>query len=707
MQPLVFDPASAAEVLRTTTFPRSGEPNDPKLMSYIERTVMTWQLRGRDRLQATSISEFLYKAVTKTYHSHVIFRCLMKVLPAVGNYVDAERALEVYLDLAEKGRIRSQKGSAFVDSDDAITTVETAADGVQLIVQYTRDAAKAKSKAEVLRGWIVIATASKDAEESSKAVYTVPDEASARILNKAWTAVGSAYVLAARASLNNGERKTDANMAKESFETAISFYSNNAETHYEYSLLLAEFFRDLPAAEDSCRRSLQINPTHIGSAHVLALSLSAREKYDEAREVCLAVVNDTLGEQRRRVSLADKRAIVQVRMTEVALIEASAGVQSALEAVSDSLFNVYNDLFTWDDDTVESQIHEASTSAMAFPVSPEKSTERIKKRNDIVPAISVPDIALNEGAQDEDFGDDQDDDDYDALGDSQDFKVSPSPKSPAPGPARRWTTSAEKLILDKIPQDLVTNTANIPAAMLADLRLSSPRPRGLLSKKNLILPRSIRRRLSDASMKSKKSTKSALVPITAASIIEKNKGGANRVLRNSISVDDAELRAISMQCLREIWLVLAGLFRRSERWTECATAIAEATKLGVAREDTFSERGFLMQAQGRIPEALEAFESALTVSIDYVPAIIGISAILVNLSADAQPVARDRAFVLLETTTKLEGWDSSEAWMLLGDVYDSIGSTELVREAWWRAAELEETRPVRRFSAAWIWDAAQ
>ncbi|KAJ8103932.1 hypothetical protein POJ06DRAFT_279561 [Lipomyces tetrasporus] len=706
MPPQSFDPATATAVLKAAKFPRSGEPNDPELVSYAERTVASWMRRGQhDRLHARALADFLYKAAAKTYHCQAILRCLLKVLTALGNYTDAERALVTYLDLADKGRVRAQKGSAFVDIDNALTTVETAAEGLQMLVRYVRDAGKAKEMAEILRGWIVVASAAGDSQtnvaaDKETSIQEAVGSNKSKVLSTSWTAVGSAYTLVARSALNNSARDADADSARLAFDMALTFDENSTETLYEYSLLLAEFYRDLDGAEDLVRKGREVDAGHLGLAHILALILSAKEKHSEAREVCRSVVQDTTGEQRKRMTLVEKRVVLQLRMTEIGLIEMTEGVQAALENVSDGLFAVYNELFTWDEDTVESQIHEASTSAISFPQPREKNLEKEKTRYDVVPAVSVPAIAVTDDNGQE-GGEPIGDDDEDEF--QRDVAPSPfsNPSSTSNSSGRKPLSNTEKQILDNIPQDLISNTSNIPTAILADMRISSQKSRSLLPKKSLILPRSIRRRLSDASIRSRMSSRQ---PITAASIIEKNKGGANRVLRNSLSVDDTQLKNISMQCLREVWLLVAGLFRRREKWNECAAAIAEATKLGGAKEDTFTERGFLMHAEDRIVDAMEAFEAALTVSIDYVPAIVGISTVLLSLPDKEQPMARDRAFVLLETTTKLEGWDFSEAWMLLGDIYESIGSEEQVRESWWRCVQLEETRPVRRWRVAWMWD---
>ncbi|KAK9481251.1 hypothetical protein V1514DRAFT_323354 [Lipomyces japonicus] len=717
-----FDSESAAAVLRAAHFPRSGEHNNQELVKYAERSVAAWRARGgHDRLQARSIADFLYKAAAKTYHSQRLLRCLMIVLAALGNYTDAARALDEYLDLAAKGRVRAQKGSAFVDIDDPITIVSAAAEGVRMLVRHVKDAGRAKATADVLRGWIVVASTAAKIESSEGKEGEVSEHK--KILSIGWTAVGSAYRLAAQFSLDQDERDTSTSQAREALEFALSFDDQSSDSLFEFSFLLASLCNDLPSARSHVGKVLQLQSGNVTAAHLLALVLSGEHKYVEARQVISDLKKNLADNPRRQLSLVEKRMVLQLKMTNIALIEALFGVNKALEIVSNELFGSYNDLFTWGDDTVESQIHEASTSAITPPQS-EVLSEKYKKRSEIVPTVAVPEIAVNDlgdpinDANDDDDNDDDDDDN--AIGETEEdenvsvftrdtassFANSGSTTAAAPAAAAAASSNgtSRSHISEKIPQDFITTSSTIPAAVLAEVRTTvSPKPRSLLSKRSLILPRAIRRRLSDASLRSKKSSRSSVQAMSMNSLVEKHKGGANRVLRNSLSVDDSELKELSMSCLRDVWLLVAGLFRRSERYVEAAAAIVEATKLGGAREDTFAERGFLMQAQGQTTEALDAFEAALTVSVDYVPAIIGLSATLLGLDDKEQPMARDRASVLLESATKAEAWDYGEAWLLLGQALEANGDEARVQEALWRCAELEEARPVRRWSAAWLW----
>lgn len=63
--------------------------------------------------------------------------------------------------------------------------------------------------------------------------------------------------------------------------------------------------------------------------------------------------------------------------------------------------------------------------------------------------------------------------------------------------------------------------------------------------------------------------------------------------------------------------------------------------------------------------------------------------------------ARDRAYYLMSTLTKSgAGWDSSEAWAALGNVYKATGEIEKEKVVLWHTVELEDYKPLRKWDVA-------
>ena len=92
------------------------------------------------------------------------------------------------------------------------------------------------------------------------------------------------------------------------------------------------------------------------------------------------------------------------------------------------------------------------------------------------------------------------------------------------------------------------------------------------------------------------------------------------------------------------------------------------------------------------------FERALLHSPDYPPAVVGLARTLLTLPNEKDgSSSRDRAEVLLDSVTKLAGWDSSEAWFWLGEVYEKCGIPVKAAECWSYCEELEGRRPIREW----------
>lgn len=100
------------------------------------------------------------------------------------------------------------------------------------------------------------------------------------------------------------------------------------------------------------------------------------------------------------------------------------------------------------------------------------------------------------------------------------------------------------------------------------------------------------------------------------------------------------------------------------------------------------------------------FERALLLCPDYPPATVGLARTLLTLPNDKDSASsRDRAEVLLDSVTKLGGWDSSEAWFWLGEIYERCYMPVKAAECWTYCEELEERRPIREWGCVkpmWI-----
>ena len=108
--------------------------------------------------------------------------------------------------------------------------------------------------------------------------------------------------------------------------------------------------------------------------------------------------------------------------------------------------------------------------------------------------------------------------------------------------------------------------------------------------------------------------------------------------RESTLPEEAE-RTKFLACLRRVWLLIAGLYRRAKLFDETLQALDEAAKIKTVQEtgeaDLLAERGFLTLAQGKKEEALGHFENVLGYDWDHPAATVGLCQIILDLANEA------------------------------------------------------------------------
>lgn len=108
--------------------------------------MQNWRLLGSDPTEAKGLVQALYRASTKTFQSARVMKLLMFALEGSGNYVEAERALDAYIDIIEnekKTLARMAKSSNPAADEDVIQEVDededilrTMAAGVRILVKF-------------------------------------------------------------------------------------------------------------------------------------------------------------------------------------------------------------------------------------------------------------------------------------------------------------------------------------------------------------------------------------------------------------------------------------------------------------------------------------------------------------------------------------------------------------------------------------------
>ncbi|ETS83454.1 hypothetical protein PFICI_05330 [Pestalotiopsis fici W106-1] len=381
---------------------------------------------GKDAL-SRGILEILYRAATKTFHSTAILRHLFTVHLAVAEFDLALKAFNSYLEIVKKGKARIDKtGHAEPSLDDDATVLETISAAISALCKYGfREEAEAAyglgiELEEMLQKLPAPMPNTADItslpEENANGVVLHP-RISAKANALAWQAIGVSQAQWARMTFDAASRTEIQGKAIRSFQKSLAPDTGNpadVRTLFTLGLLLAEQ-RELSTAIDIIKAALMTNKKsteYIPAAgshwhersliplwHLLALLLSARQDYVMAARACEgafeqfgdpAVLFGTQGLQSQfrsdhlneleaknghgkpgalvdEMDDLEKENIIEVKMTQLALLELLEGPEVAVNA-SHELLVLYTRLFG------TMQTNAPSTTQRSLTVAPPKSS---------------------------------------------------------------------------------------------------------------------------------------------------------------------------------------------------------------------------------------------------------------------------------------------------------------------------------------------
>ena len=358
---------------------------------------------GRDSL-GHSVLDILFGAASKTYHSTPILRHLFNVHLAVSEFDLAFHSFDSYWELIKKGKARMEKtGHPEPGLDDDSTALETLAVCIETLCRYgNRQAAdKARLLATELEEWLeklerssmgqddVISPLKEDGPFSVSQTGIPP-----KTLALAWQSIGLSQAQWGRMSYDSESRTLIQEKAVQSLKKSLSpVFTPVADIRgvFALGLLLAEQ-RKLPVAIELVKTSLLATNGSDGLQglyngpywreraliplwHLLALILSARQEYVMAARACEGAIeqfkdpfilfggralsgayrSEHLNESDARNDHAsdglvddmddlEKENLLEIKMTQLALLEVVEGPTAAVNASSE-LLTLYSRLF--------------------------------------------------------------------------------------------------------------------------------------------------------------------------------------------------------------------------------------------------------------------------------------------------------------------------------------------------------------------------
>ncbi|SMY27323.1 unnamed protein product [Zymoseptoria tritici ST99CH_1A5] len=347
------------------------------------------------------VLDILYRAATKTFHSTPILRHLFTIHTALGEFDLAMHAFNSYMEITDKGKAREEKtGRRSIGLDDDDEAVLTVAEAVRVLCRYgdREQAEKALETTGALQKWLDqkrpitadrMLTNGGDHESERPASQSSASALKSTSLAAAYRAMGISQAHWASLTFESSDRPGLLEQAASNLRRAQRYDEDSVETAYSLALVLARQ-RDVSAAIEVVRSVIEsrdrpdIVREDAGSPsphdrkrkliplwHLLALCLTADDEFEAAVQMCQAAFKQfgnplVLFGQPMEIMLRDperaipsdsgarglvdqmegfeKEGILQIKMTEIALLELTEGPEAAVD-MTDELLSVYSRLF--------------------------------------------------------------------------------------------------------------------------------------------------------------------------------------------------------------------------------------------------------------------------------------------------------------------------------------------------------------------------
>ncbi|KHN99631.1 Tetratricopeptide-like helical [Metarhizium album ARSEF 1941] len=688
---------------------------------------------GGRAAMSRNVLETLYSAATRTYHSTTILRSLFRVHLALAEFDLAFKALDSYLEIVHKAKARVEKtGHREAGLDDDGAVLETMAQAIIALCRYGRRNAgeRARQLGAELEDQLSKMSHTRSAENGAPTNGDTEPRSEWRthvapnVVALAWQAIGLSHAHWARitheaASITEIQSKAIRCLRK---SLAAEFgRSKDIRSFFSLALLLAER-RELTAAIELVRSALLCNKgneesyslfhgpywqerTLIPVWHLLALLLSARQDYALAARACEGALDqfkdstilfgkssahsDHLKDPGAHKTAetpvrglvddmdgSEKESILEVKMTQLALIEVVEGPDAAVNA-SHELLSLFSRLF--------GSPSTASPVALPAPSLPPETSGTIrgirgsifgggKADKSSPPARQHTISAVGEKSAVATSRPATSHSSHTAAPASQGFDEKDTingSRRGGSGPGR-GSNSRRRNSLKKRDRS-GSRTRPVPAAatihqptMVDGETFFTPTGEVdspdffNLNKLSAVQPPSSSRGKPMSSMHSIMSATSKSSDVTELNVDVTH---ASPNVLPLVQFSKMEEKGQKISLLIKIWLTIAGFYRRAGMLDDGKAAVLEAQKLLVGIEseaardpsstgaakgdgwgemrssddlwgDIWSELGLLGIARGLPYEAKSDFEVALTHSADHATAIVGLSNVLLDIYSE-------------------------------------------------------------------------
>ncbi|KAJ6130585.1 hypothetical protein N7512_003365 [Penicillium capsulatum] len=391
-------------LLREVKFPTASS-NNSEVEEWVEQVISNWEVlcgphwqdqdfgEGGQNAVGRNVLDILYRAASKTYHSHLILRRLFHVHSALTDFDLAIQALDSYIEIVIAAKDRAEKSAELGELEKDEILLQTLSEGVTLLsyLGSFEEAQKARDLTELIREYID-KQITKHVEDRTNGKLLLSQgstsanspEVSLSVLATAYRAVGVGLANWANYTPLNESRDEIRGEAIDYLEKSISPELGdefNYASLYTLSIALAEN-RDLDTAIDYVKSALTPHSSAPSSEdlskerdlvplwHLLALLLSAKTETEIAERSCEAafehfppeIFSTNTRDQRRasrqsqhsangfkrslvsRLQGREKERILETRITQLAFVEMLEGPEAAVNQ-SSQLLSLFGSLF--------------------------------------------------------------------------------------------------------------------------------------------------------------------------------------------------------------------------------------------------------------------------------------------------------------------------------------------------------------------------
>ena len=385
------------ELLRKSRFPKAQESNT-SIEDWVEQVIANWEIlcgstwreidlgEGGRNAVGRNVLDILYRAATKTFHSTLILRRLFQVHKSLTDFDLAYKALDTYIELIERGRARAERSHGLLTGQDGDEVVlRTVSEGIEGLCSFgfRDEAEKAYELAVKIEGQLPSQndefTVNGNAETTNEAAVS-GQLFSLESMGIGHRAIGIAQAHWAKWTPITESRSSLQAHAVSNLKCAVDQLRSgrhHLESVYALGLLLAET-RDINKAIEYVTKALAWDRPAVQDStfaterklvplwHLLALLLTARQDFETSDQTCGAAFEQfpssrvLFGSDERQNSpylspdkqtpydeeetglveemeIGELERIIEVRVTELALIEVSEGPEEAVNMTNELL----------------------------------------------------------------------------------------------------------------------------------------------------------------------------------------------------------------------------------------------------------------------------------------------------------------------------------------------------------------------------------